>query len=243
MNAPFHARAGLRDPFTAFVCDDATADMLRPVAVEHGWSPEKVNKGGLRNAVQSLSVSASPNILFVDLSRKRRSAQRHQRARRSVRAGHDRHRRGPGQRCPPLSRPRRQRHPRLSAQAVHGRPAARHLRPCPVDPVGPARRSAGRQAARHDRRDRRSRRGRRLDHRHQPRLAARRESASLDRLARSRRPLRDRRAGARPRAGPRPDRRDRESEPHRRPVHRTRDGARQRAAAACCRPKRRSTSR
>ena len=47
MNAPFQARAGLRDPFTAFVCDDATADMLRPVAVEHGWSPEKVNKGGL----------------------------------------------------------------------------------------------------------------------------------------------------------------------------------------------------
>ncbi|HEX2803160.1 MAG TPA: pilus assembly protein CpaE [Sphingomicrobium sp.] len=68
MNAPFQARAGLRDPFTAFVCDDATAEMLRPVAVEHGWSPEKVNKGGLRNAVQSLSVSASPNILFVDLS-------------------------------------------------------------------------------------------------------------------------------------------------------------------------------
>ena len=68
MNAPFHARAGLRDPFTAYVCDDATADMLRPVAVEYGWSPEKVNKGGLRNAVQSLSVSASPNILFVDLS-------------------------------------------------------------------------------------------------------------------------------------------------------------------------------
>ena len=68
MNAPSHPRAGLRDPFTAFVCDDATADMLRPVAVEHGWSPEKVNKGGLRNAVQSLSVSASPNILFVDLS-------------------------------------------------------------------------------------------------------------------------------------------------------------------------------
>jgi pilus assembly protein CpaE len=58
----------LRDPFTAFVSDDATAEMLRPVAVEHGWSPEKVNKGGLRNAVQSLSVSASPNILFVDLS-------------------------------------------------------------------------------------------------------------------------------------------------------------------------------
>lgn len=70
MNAPFQGIRGaaLRDPFAAYVCDDLTADMLRPVAVEHGWAPEKVNKGGLRNAVQSLSVSASPNILFVDLS-------------------------------------------------------------------------------------------------------------------------------------------------------------------------------
>ncbi|MFN3944372.1 MAG: pilus assembly protein CpaE [Allosphingosinicella sp.] len=70
MNAPFHASrpASLRDPFTAFVCDEETAEMLRPIAVEHGWAPEKVNKGGLRNAVQTLSVSASPMILFVDLS-------------------------------------------------------------------------------------------------------------------------------------------------------------------------------
>lgn len=60
--------AGLRDPFTAYVCDEQTADMIRSVAVELGWSADKVNKGGLRNAVQSLSVSASPNILFVDLS-------------------------------------------------------------------------------------------------------------------------------------------------------------------------------
>jgi pilus assembly protein CpaE len=71
MNAPFNPGRGpasLRDSFSAYVCDDATADLIRPVAVEHGWAPEKVNKGGLRNAVQSLSVSASPNILFVDLS-------------------------------------------------------------------------------------------------------------------------------------------------------------------------------
>jgi pilus assembly protein CpaE len=71
MNAPFHsARVGatLRDTFSAYVCDEATAELVRPVAVEHGWAPEKVNKGGLRNAVQALSVSASPNILFVDLS-------------------------------------------------------------------------------------------------------------------------------------------------------------------------------
>ena len=41
---------------------------LRPVAEEMGWAPDKCNKGGLRNAVQSLSVAASPNILLVDLS-------------------------------------------------------------------------------------------------------------------------------------------------------------------------------
>ena len=70
MNAPWTpARsATTRDPFVAFVCDEATAEALRPITVEMGWAPEKVNKGGLRNAVQTLSVSASPNILFVDLS-------------------------------------------------------------------------------------------------------------------------------------------------------------------------------
>src|ERR1051325_10790861 len=70
MNAPMHGSraAALRDPFAAFVCDEATAELLRPITVEHGWSPEKVSKGGLRNAVQTLSVSASPAILFVDLS-------------------------------------------------------------------------------------------------------------------------------------------------------------------------------
>lgn len=69
MNMPFNpARAASRDPFAAFVCDEATADLMRPIAVELGWSPEKVNKGGLRNAVQTLAVSASPNVLFVDLS-------------------------------------------------------------------------------------------------------------------------------------------------------------------------------
>ncbi|RYD61197.1 MAG: pilus assembly protein CpaE, partial [Sphingomonadales bacterium] len=69
MNAPFNpARTAHREPFTAFVCDEATAEALRPIAVELGWSPEKVNKGGLRNAVQTLSVSASPQVLFVDLS-------------------------------------------------------------------------------------------------------------------------------------------------------------------------------
>ncbi|MET0370269.1 MAG: pilus assembly protein CpaE [Sphingobium sp.] len=69
MNAPWRpGAAGLRDPFHAFVCDDQSFDLLRVVAAELGWAPEKVNKGGMRNAVQSLSIAASPQILFVDMS-------------------------------------------------------------------------------------------------------------------------------------------------------------------------------
>jgi pilus assembly protein CpaE len=69
MNAPWKSgTGGGRDPYAAFLCDEASLDVLRPVAVEMGWAPEKCNKGGLRNAVQALSISASPNILLVDLS-------------------------------------------------------------------------------------------------------------------------------------------------------------------------------
>lgn len=67
MNAPFRT-PGLRDPFSAYICDDDTLDIVRPIASEMGWQIEKCYKGGLRNAVQSLSIAASPNILFVDLS-------------------------------------------------------------------------------------------------------------------------------------------------------------------------------
>ncbi|MGL5838055.1 MAG: pilus assembly protein CpaE [Sphingorhabdus sp.] len=69
MNAPWKSGiAGARDPFTAYVCDDLTLDVVRTVCDDMGWAQEKAFKGGLRNAVQSLSVSASPQILLVDLS-------------------------------------------------------------------------------------------------------------------------------------------------------------------------------
>jgi pilus assembly protein CpaE len=69
MNAPWKvAGAAHREPFVAYVCDDTTAEAMRPIVIELGWSPDKIHKGGLRNAVQSLSVSASPQILFVDLA-------------------------------------------------------------------------------------------------------------------------------------------------------------------------------
>lgn len=69
MNAPWKpGTPGNRDAFASFICDEAALDVLRPVVIEMGWQPEKCNKGGLRNAVQSLSITASPNILMVDLS-------------------------------------------------------------------------------------------------------------------------------------------------------------------------------
>jgi pilus assembly protein CpaE len=69
MNAPWKTNAvGGRDPFSAFLCDDMTLDVVRSVCDEMGWSQEKAFKGGLRNAVQSLSIAASPQILLVDLS-------------------------------------------------------------------------------------------------------------------------------------------------------------------------------
>jgi pilus assembly protein CpaE len=68
MNAPFNPRAAARHPFSAYVCDESSAELLRPLVFELGWPPESVHKGGLKNAIQSLSVSASPMILFVDLA-------------------------------------------------------------------------------------------------------------------------------------------------------------------------------
>lgn len=69
MNAPWKSgSANGRDQFAAYLCDEASLDVLRPVVIEMGWQPEKCYKGGLRNAVQSLSITASPNILLIDLS-------------------------------------------------------------------------------------------------------------------------------------------------------------------------------
>jgi pilus assembly protein CpaE len=69
MNAPWKpGSSNGRDPFAAFICDESALDVLRPVVIEMGWQPEKCAKGGLRNAIQSLSIAASPNILMVDLS-------------------------------------------------------------------------------------------------------------------------------------------------------------------------------
>ena len=69
MNAPFNPKGQqTRNPFAAFVCDDMSVELLKPLAFELGWPTEAVTKSGLRGAIHSLSVSASPTILLIDLS-------------------------------------------------------------------------------------------------------------------------------------------------------------------------------
>lgn len=69
MNAPFKPALGMgRDIFQAYACDDGSVSIIRAVAAEMGWDPERVFKGGLRNAIQTLAVNASPHILFVDMA-------------------------------------------------------------------------------------------------------------------------------------------------------------------------------
>ncbi|MFV0623725.1 pilus assembly protein CpaE [Sphingomonas sp. ac-8] len=56
------------EPFAGFLTDEASIETLRPIVHAFGWSVDKVQRGNLRTAVQALSVSSSPNVLFVDLS-------------------------------------------------------------------------------------------------------------------------------------------------------------------------------
>ena len=57
-----------REPFLAFASDDAALDVLQSVVTHLGWRADSCKKGGLRAAVQALSVAASPAMLLVDLS-------------------------------------------------------------------------------------------------------------------------------------------------------------------------------
>ena len=160
--------------------------------------------------------------------RKRRSAERHQRPGRSLRARHGRDRHRPGQRCAALSRSARQRHSRLPAETAFGDGAARFADAGAGGFRTP--RTARMEPSKQPRLDRDRRHPRRRRRVHAGNLAelAFRRQQDADRSARSRHSLRNRRAGARSRAGPRPDRCDRQSEPDRRPVHRTRHDPRAR---------------
>lgn len=68
MNAPFNPRGATRDPFSAFLGDAMSEEAARAVALSLGWPAERIHDGGVRYAIESLAVSASPAVLLVDLS-------------------------------------------------------------------------------------------------------------------------------------------------------------------------------
>jgi DNA-binding NtrC family response regulator len=221
MNAPWKpATLGVRDPFVAYVCDDTTVETLRPVIAELGWAVEKICKGGLRNAVQTLSVSASPQILFVDLAESgdplndiNSLAEVCEPGTVVIAAGQvndvrlyrDLLASGIQDYLLKPLHPDMLRETFTQAQAMLSAPQAD--RP---DRRSPALRDRGHRCAG---------RCRCIDDRDFARLAALHQGEPDHGAARPRRPLRHGRARARPGARPRPDRRDREPEPHRRTFH------------------------
>ena len=56
-------------PFAAFVVDDETGEMLKELALQFGFAPELVVRGGISTALKTLSHARSPAILVVDISR------------------------------------------------------------------------------------------------------------------------------------------------------------------------------
>ena len=56
MNAPWKPTPGNRDPFAAFICDEAALDTLRPVVIELGWQPENQQKDQVSEQVRPICV-------------------------------------------------------------------------------------------------------------------------------------------------------------------------------------------
>lgn len=73
MNAPTLDTHGLtgaieRAPFSAFVSGEDLVQAFSEVAGENGWDVEKVHEGGVGQAIRTLALEPSPQILVVDLS-------------------------------------------------------------------------------------------------------------------------------------------------------------------------------
>jgi len=69
--APADAGGGalnMREPFAAFVLDDASRQAAIVAANEQGWTGVRVADGGVAGAIASLSDVPTPKILLIDLS-------------------------------------------------------------------------------------------------------------------------------------------------------------------------------
>ncbi len=63
----FDADQADRDPFGAYLADDATAAAAQMVAKLRGWSAGSIRKGGLPTALRLLGVAPPPRFLILDV--------------------------------------------------------------------------------------------------------------------------------------------------------------------------------
>lgn len=64
-----HAPEDHREPFSAFIVDEETAQVVRPIAEEYGWPKKKVQKGTLSTANRAMSIVEAPKLLVVDMAK------------------------------------------------------------------------------------------------------------------------------------------------------------------------------
>lgn len=57
-----------RDPFAAFVTDDASRQAAVTAANEQGWTGALIADGGVAGAIESLSAVPTPRVLLIDIS-------------------------------------------------------------------------------------------------------------------------------------------------------------------------------
>ncbi len=57
-----------RAPFAAFMCDELSSQILHPLVIERGWSPDMIFAGGIAAGVRMLGGMPCPEFMIVDLS-------------------------------------------------------------------------------------------------------------------------------------------------------------------------------
>jgi pilus assembly protein CpaE len=58
----------VRDPFAAFVLDDASRQAAITAANQQGWTGVRIAEGGIAGAIESLSDVPTPRVLLIDVS-------------------------------------------------------------------------------------------------------------------------------------------------------------------------------
>ena len=62
------SETNVRAPFAAFLCDEASSQVLLPLATELGWSTDMIFAGGIAAGVRMLGGMPCPEFMIVDLS-------------------------------------------------------------------------------------------------------------------------------------------------------------------------------